>query len=177
MTIDWSKFAGNVKRHSKEIGIGTEFPLTTREMHARYAPEGGPDEDEEASDRELSWNQVEEFSKPALDQPNDAQRSHMLWAMIKKMERDDQAYFYESMEGDYCDWTIHLADKLDRGLPLTAGDWQTFCFVETMVKNGDEELGAQEEAEVLLNNLRSYGVMEIAKKYENTETIFNTLLC
>lgn len=105
-TIDWTKFARNVKSHAKDIGVGTKHPLTTREMLSRYAgEEGGPDgEDEEETDGfSLSWSQIEEFARPSDDQPTDAQRTHMVWAALLVCQRDDDAHFYESMEGDYCD--------------------------------------------------------------------------
>ena len=180
MTIDWNSFTGNVKVHKVDT-----LGKTTRELLEMYVnnepfPEGA---DPEFSFR-LTSQIADGFTVPTFPQPDSVMRLAMMDAVMLNLREQDEAFMYSSIEGDFCLWNIHLAEKLDKGNDLCAMDWQHFLYFETMIENnefedGDTETGpmTQLAAEEILEKLKQPGVMEIAKKYENTKTIFNTILC
>ncbi|HYF54554.1 MAG TPA: hypothetical protein VEA41_09870 [Salinarimonas sp.] len=114
MKIDWMGFKGNVARH-KDYALGK----STADMIRRYGGEDGVYDD-------ITEENVARWSRPADDQPTDEQRAILIEYMRHVLESKDGAYLYESMEGDYLEWDIHLAEKLELGMPLVADEWARF---------------------------------------------------
>lgn len=176
----WSKFErtnGPVAKHMKYI-----LGKTDLQMLEDYIGDSCPDEENDPDAFRRDRATVIAWATPAKDQPVD----NRMWARLFLLSDAYLTYnlnnqwFYESMEGDYCNWHIHLADKILNRVPLTPGDWTLIAFIADIEVQGQdfttEEAKDNKQLEVL-RTTKTKDILEIAKKYENVNCIFNEILC
>ena len=176
--IDWSRFAGNVRRYMGPRDYRSEgadpYSASSLEMHMSYArPEI----------QAISDDQAGRWSRPTPEQPTEEQRDAILRVMDWALAFDDTSYFASSMEGDFCLWNVHLAAKTERGDAFTAGDWQSVHYLcgtwplERLEDWGDE-VEATFPAHSLPEAIERLRLLcaEVASRYERAETIFTELL-
>lgn len=172
----WSKFEktnGPVAQHMKWV-----LGKTDSQMLEPYTL----DEDDEPEVARQRRETAIAWATPAEDQPVD----NRMWARLFLLSDAylthnlNNQWFYESMEGDYCNWHIHLADKILNRVPLTPGDWVLIRFISDITFHEQdftrEEAKDNKQLEVL-RTTKTKDILEIAKKYENADCIFNSILC
>lgn len=186
--IDWDSFKHNVKNHMKRKDCA-HFPdrltqdLSPREMHEIYI---GTEEDGHG----ITKQQADEFSVPTGLQPTQEQYDVLLDIIRVYLKNLDQQYFFSSMEGDYCDWTINTAGRIERREPLIVADWQTVLGILSTWKDdlvySDLPENAEgffidhclkvEEARDLMRKISDLAIMA-SEQFGGAPSIFNTVLC
>lgn len=167
----FERFTGNVKVHV--TGQYNALSKTTEEMLRMYTTEGPG----------LTEQQIKEYSR-VLYNPTKSERNKLVMLLELQLQHLDDSYFASSMEGDFCMWTVHLADKLVRGDGLTVNDVHTLDGILTQLESGaysdDEKLELDIQTLVkgrgLIDVFGRDGLAERIR-FSGADSIFTTVLC